>query len=672
MVSGCRCPKSGLLKIGVHRVQRHPGPEALEIPHILVVDAVAIKGRRPNHRQRPHPPSPWRTARPLTLRIHELVNAVDGVVMEASLQSDPQQGLQGLVVGGRQRDAQILRVVSHGSGQFRQLHRVQSLPASGSDNGPCLPAIGKLRVEVRVVQQVFPDVMVRSGHRRYDIQHRAVAEILVLQPGDEGVEACSGHVVKARVDQVKQGSGVRQQEIRQFLVLRSQGQQLVNQEFDVPPGRVGGEPHLIQWYQSFLRSSKMPAEHTKPPPRGSVVLFDDKERNHTKPAHSAESTYSFYDRSGLEEFARLRQMLQRWVDRLPPEKAKDIVGRMRHKGTGSAIDNQHFYSAFFELSLHEFLNGTNGDVDVDPLIDGLTPDFGVTETCLDGTKVRYVVEATDINTVHGTDMESNWDERNALDVLNEIESPDYFLWVETEGTPTSTPSKWKLKRPFDDLVKAANYDDVRAKYDLHGLRENALPSAVFQHGDWTIVGRLIPAMNRPKVGRFVGMGPGGAGGIDDTGKLKSRLYTKARAYKNVDNLIIALRVDEWLDDIGEALFGSMAYRWYVPTDPNYGGPVPESHSVQLLDGFWCNSHGPQNKNVIGVVAFHTLHPHCVDKASAVFFANPYVDKPLPAWAKAIDHAEYDWSNGKIQIVRGFPPCTFFKDYVPWQEVRWGH
>ena len=64
---------------------------------------------------------------------------------------------------------------------FAQLHRVQSLPACSSDNGPCLPAIGKLGVEVRVVQPVFPDIMVRSGHRRHDVQHRAVAEILLLQ-----------------------------------------------------------------------------------------------------------------------------------------------------------------------------------------------------------------------------------------------------------------------------------------------------------------------------------------------------------------------------------------------------------------------------------------------------------------------------------------------------------
>ena len=139
-----------------------------------------------------------------------------------------------------------------------------------------------------------------------------------------------------------------------------------------------------------------------------------------------------------------------------------------------------------------------------------------------------------------------------LDVLNEIESPDYFLWVETEGILTTTPPKRKLKRLFEELVRTAEYDNVRAKFELYGLLDNALPNATFQHGDWIIRGHLMPVIHRPKEGRFIGMGPSKAGGIDDIGKVKSRLYDKAKQYKNVDNLIIALRADEWLDQIGEA------------------------------------------------------------------------------------------------------------------------
>ncbi len=401
----------------------------------------------------------------------------------------------------------------------------------------------------------------------------------------------------------------------------------------------------------------------------TIVLFDDKDRDYTKPALNAETTYSFCDRSSLDEFARLRRMLQRWMDRLPLGKQKDIVGRMRHKGRGSPAEEQSFNGAFFELFLHEFLNGTADYTVVEPKIGQLTPDFGVTETGPGGNKISYVVEATDINVTRDTELESNWNERHALDILNEIESPDYYLWVRTEGTLTTTPPKRGLKQPFEDLVRNANYDDVSATAELYGLHEQVMPNDTFRQGDWSVTGHLLPvdAEHRPKKGRFVSVGPMKSGGVDDIGKAKTRLYHKANQYKIVDNLIIALRADWWLDRISEALFGSMEYQIAVPKDPTYTGPLPPARNVQRLDGFWFNTNGPQNENVIGVVAFYRLHPHCVDKTTAIFYANPYTEKPLPSWAKEITHAEY--KDGKVEIVEGIPPCAFARDHEPFTDVQ---
>ena len=282
-----------------------------------------------------------------------------------------------------------------------------------------------------------------------------------------------------------------------------------------------------------------------------VILFDEKERDYTKPSLNAETTYSFYDRSSLEEFARLRQMMQRWVERLPSHKQKDIVKRMRHEGRGSPVEDQRFDGAFFELFLHEFLNGTGGSTVAEPKIGNLAPDFGVTETRADGTKINYVVEATDINVTRGTELDSSWNERHALDILNEIESPDYYLWVESEGALVTTPPKRELKKPFEELLRVSNYQDVRAQSEVYGFSDSALPSATFQHGDWSITGRLAPVdpERRPKKGRFIGAGPVKAGGVDDIGKAKTRLYDKAKQYKDVESLIIAVRADWWLDRI---------------------------------------------------------------------------------------------------------------------------
>ena len=399
----------------------------------------------------------------------------------------------------------------------------------------------------------------------------------------------------------------------------------------------------------------------------TVPLFDDKHRDYTGPSLRAETVYSFYDRSSLVGFKHLRQMLQRWVDRMPPDKQQGIVSRIRHNGPGSAVEQQNFDGAFFELFLNEFLNGTGGHAVVEPKIGRLTPDFGVTETGKDGIKINYVVEATDINLQRGTELDSDWNEMRALDILDEIETPDFRMFVETHGTLETMPSKLALKGPFEALIRSANYDEVRAKSELYGFFDATIPAAAFQHGNWSVSGQLIPVPpeRRPRKGRFIGVGPSKAGGVNDIAKPKERLYDKARRYREVDNLIIAIRADWWLERIAEVLFGSLAYQISVPNDPTYTGPLPPGRSVQQPDGFWFNTSGPQNQNVIGVVAFYGLHTHCVDKANAVFYANPYTQKLLPSWTREITHAEY--LDGKVEIVEGIQPSFFVKDHEPWRD-----
>ena len=67
-----------------------------------------------------------------------------------------------------------------------------------------------------------------------------------------------------------------------------------------------------------------------------------------------------------------------------------------------------------------------------------------------------------------------------------------------------------------------------------------------------------------------------------------------------------------------------------------------------------------NGHVIGVVALYYVYPGTLDKSRAVFYSNPYFDKPMPDWTKSITHAEY--SDGEISIVEGIPPYTFLGDY----------
>ena len=392
-------------------------------------------------------------------------------------------------------------------------------------------------------------------------------------------------------------------------------------------------------------------------------LFDDKPRNRTSPSRRAETTYSFLDQSSLPELERVRCMLERWVERLPRELQQKAVANLRHHPPGSRQKEIQFNAAFFELFLHEFLLGTEGGVIVEPIIDGLTPDFEVTEELADRSQLTYIVEAQDIDLERGTKLEGDWNELMVLDSLDEIISPDFRLWVQMDGTLESLPPKTHLKEPFEKLLREANYDEVLRV--AQGQRQSSLehlPGALFQHGSWTVTGDLMPVSpdRRGKTKGFVGVVSKGTGIVDDIGKTKDSLYGKARRYKTVENLIVALRCDISNSRFDEVLFGSQQFTFYVHNDPTDTTPLPEPRTSQRLNGFWLNSSGPINQHVIGVVGFYGIHPGTLDSSKAVFYSNPYVDVPKPEWTNLITHAEY--SDGEVRFVEGVPPYKYLRDY----------
>ena len=268
-------------------------------------------------------------------------------------------------------------------------------------------------------------------------------------------------------------------------------------------------------------------------------LFEDKPRDYTQPSRRAETTYSFLDRSSLPEFQRVRRMLERWVERLPKKHRRRTVANMRHRAPGSQSREIQFYGAFFELFLHELLLGTGGQVEVDPTIYGLTPDFRVTEELPNGSQLTYVVEATDVDLERGTKLERDWNEQSVIDWLNEIPSPDYYLHINMVGKLESLPRKKDLVWQFENLLEGAEYKEALLISQNQDLDLEDLPNTSFDHGSWTVIGHLIPVSpeHRGKTGAFVAIGPAKGGHIDDIGKTKDRLYQKAKRYKHLDKIM---------------------------------------------------------------------------------------------------------------------------------------
>ena len=106
--------------------------------------------------------------------------------------------------------------------------------------------------------------------------------------------------------------------------------------------------------------------------------------------------------------------------------------------------------------------------------------------------------------------------------------------------------------------------------------------------------------------------------------------------------------------------GPPQFTLYVHNDPTDTTPFPEPYNSQRLNGFWFNSGGPINRHVVGVVAFYGIHPGTLDRSRAVFYSNPYLNRPMPEWTKLITHAEY--TDGEVTIKEGVPPYAFLEDY----------
>lgn len=392
-------------------------------------------------------------------------------------------------------------------------------------------------------------------------------------------------------------------------------------------------------------------------------LFDDKSRDWTRPLLQPESTYSFLDRSSLPEYERLRCMLQRWVDRFPSEHQPHILGQLRHKGHGSRANDRQFNAGFFELFLHEFLNGTGGRVEAQPSHESRTPDFRVTQVLEDRPDFSYMVEATDLDLETSTSLERNQNELSVFDKLNEISSPDFRLSLETEGTLLSTPPLRKLKQHFEDLIRETAYDDQLGIYIRCGQDPMQLPSVPpFSHGNWKITGRLIPVLpeGRPNSETLILLYPPRVGHFDDIGKTKARLEEKIGQHPNAQDLIIALRCNLTNDRLDEALLGRLGSNPDVRREGSNAVVFHGPFVNRRKDGFWANNSGPRNQNVIGVVAFYDLYPWFVGNATAIFYSNPYVNATMPEWTNLITHAEY--SDGKVSVVEGKPPHSFMRDY----------
>lgn len=330
-------------------------------------------------------------------------------------------------------------------------------------------------------------------------------------------------------------------------------------------------------------------------------IFGTQQRTDRSPASQTDTMFQFLDRSASPLFTAVRDLLEDWLIHVPHEHRSDLVGSFRK-------DSQAFYSAFWELYLHEMYRRSGYAVSIHPDVPGSSkhPDFLVT-----GQGDRFYVEAVQV----GTSTEDLAEKRRlqaAHDVLN-TESTDRFslpmthLQIGPNPLPTK-PLRAQLRAWLAGLDYAAVVTSLAEPQEPGEVMFDRLPRLPWQADGWHLEFHAFPLNpdaapgNTPMIGTY---GDGKAHMIDKHTGLSRALDSKANKYGPLDApLVIAVLDNSGPPSTGDyqieqALFGLAAARpaasALVPQDIHTGGHW-------LTRAGWRRGHAPQ------VITASTFNP----------------------------------------------------------------
>lgn len=190
-----------------------------------------------------------------------------------------------------------------------------------------------------------------------------------------------------------------------------------------------------------------------------MKLFLDKIRNELTYASPNESSYSFLNRSGLEEFGVVREKLNIWFDHYPESEQHELKKRLQSK--------QQFLDAFFELYIHEFFYSRSFKLSVHPLLDHTTkqPDFLV----LHENNLSFYLEA---KVVHDESDEEREYKKKQDKIVHELDKLGNFpYWISIRELKIKNHSSFSVKPVIRKIEAAAKSFDYVQMLQNHEKQE---------------------------------------------------------------------------------------------------------------------------------------------------------------------------------------------------------
>ncbi|MBY6153374.1 hypothetical protein KUV47_09135 [Vannielia litorea] len=343
-----------------------------------------------------------------------------------------------------------------------------------------------------------------------------------------------------------------------------------------------------------------------------ITAFDDVPRDEQEPASHLVGEFDYLNRSGRPEAAAVRALVDQWLTDYPAAHRPEMVRRLRSRG-----DTLH-RSSLFELMLHALLVRQGFRViEIEPeLPNGRAPDFLVEMP--NGT--RFFLEATLATGMDQASAGADRRMREALQAIDEVESPDFFLQLRTTGMPTQPIALRQLRRSLQRFVESLDYDRAVESLD-RGLDE----APVWQHIEHNthFIIHPFPKNVRREGGRAVGvrMLPGGI--IHPEAAIRSAVENKAGRYGEIDlPLIIAVNALEEYANVEhaiDALFGTTSVVVREGCEPQ---------AVRNPDGAWRGPVGAVNTRSSAVLFVARLSAWSVAQRSLSLVINPWARNPI--------------------------------------------
>jgi hypothetical protein len=349
-------------------------------------------------------------------------------------------------------------------------------------------------------------------------------------------------------------------------------------------------------------------------------------------------------------------MLEDWFEHYPGNKKVDLRQRFR------ADDAQH-KSAFFELYIHQLLTRLGYDLQAEPDVSGCVthPDF----LAYRAGSPRFYLEATLAGLQSEKEYAAEKRKNTVYDLLNTIDSPNFFLAIDIEGDPSAPPTK-KLRKELIRWLATMDPDVIGKLYESGRYAD--IPSYHWQTEGWILV--FKPRPKSPELRGQPGIRPIGLRfpteleWQNSSDGIRNAIEAKAKKYGQLDlPFVIAINVvEDHCDnvDIMNALYGDeITVMSQAP-----GGKLTESWQ-RTRNGAWIGKAGPRKTLVSAVLLGVDLHPWNVGAVSPELFQNPWASHPFSTADWPLPHCVADLKEGRVCRRPGASAGQFLGIPSPW-------